>query len=96
MWCEFKNCSCKHVKPNGLCEEVSMWASCEVPDRLDPAKIPVSWLRSWAADKVLKDRERSELYKAIMKELLSGWREYWGDYEKERKELIKEKENDSK
>ena len=95
MWCKFKSCSCKHAELDGLCEEISMWASCEVPDHLDPAKIPISWLKSWAADKALKDKEHSKLYKAMMKELLSEWCKYWDDYEEERKVFIEEKENES-
>lgn len=92
MWCKFKSCSCKHAELSGLCEKISMWASCEVPDYLDPAKISISWLKSWAAD---KGKEHPELYKVIMKELLPEWCKYWDDYEEERKVFIEEKQNES-
>lgn len=93
MWCNYKSCSCKYARPSGLCKEISMWASCEVPDHLDQAKIPISWLKLWAADKALKDKEHSELYKIILKELLPEWYKYWDNYKEEREEFIREKEN---
>ena len=88
MWCKDKECNCEHAKPSGLCKEIPMWASCEIPDPIDPDKIPIRWLKSWVAD---KGKEHSELYKIIMKELLPEWCKYWGDYEEERKIIIREK-----